>query len=323
MRIVAVSEARREVRIGEELFTVYRTDDDPPIPLCYPLLGPKGRAMSRQYPFAEVKGEPRDHPHQRSFWFAHGDVNGVDFWAVKPGGPSIRHELFVPVAGAAGHDTLRALASWLDAEGRLVCRDDRSLRFFCDDADTLRGIDHAITLHALATELRFGDTKEGLLGFRMVPSLALTGEGAKGRVIDSEGREGAAVWGKRARWIAYDGPIDGARVGVVMMDHPSNLRHPTWWHARDYGLAAANPFGQHDFEGVPGKPGEYVLQAQGALTLRHRIVFFEGPADAKRIETWFDEFARAPSPATPSATSPATPSATKTETTTKEQETKR
>jgi len=35
----------------------------------------------------------------------------------------------------------------------------------------------------------------------------------------------------------------GKTVGIAVFDHPSNPRHPTTWHVRDYGLFAANPLG--------------------------------------------------------------------------------
>ena len=293
LRVLPHGDHGREVRIGDASFVVLRTEDDPAAPLCYPILGPGGVAMMRRFPFEDVKGEPQDHPHHRSLWFAHGDVNGLDFWTAKHGGPSIRCDGFVALDGPASRDTILLRDTWLDPEGKAVCSDERRLHFSCAQDDAWRAIDHAITIHANAGELRFGDTKEGTFAFRMAPGLALSGKGAHGRLIDSEGHKGADVWGKRARWIAYDGEVEGKRVGFAMFDHPQNPRFPTWWHARDYGLAAANPFGQHDFEGSKGKPGDFVLAADGELTLRHRIVFFRGDADREAIEHWFEEFAHA------------------------------
>lgn len=296
VRVVAVDDTCRDVLLGELPFATYRGDAPPGMrtavtPAVFPLLGPKGVGMTRGYPFAPLDGDPLDHPHQRSFWFAHGDVNGVNFWELKDGGPAIVHEHFEVLGEGEVGDTIVARNRWVDGEGRVIATDRRELRFFGVADDTLRGIDSTITIRAPSGELRFGDTKEGTLGFRMRPELALKGKGAAGEVIDSEGRRGAAVWGKRARWIAYFGPIDGKPLGFALMDHPRNLRHPTWWHARDYGLAAANPFGQHDFESVSGKPGEYVLEPGAALTFRHRLVLFEGEADPERIDAWWREFA--------------------------------
>lgn len=296
---IAIEGARAEIRLGELPFAGFRADVPAGLasvgtPVVYPLLGPGGIAMTRGYPFEPRDGEPRDHPHQRSFWFAHGGINGVDFWELREGGASIEHEAFVTGDGFAP-DTLRTRSRWLDANGVLVCRDERSLRFFADAEDTLRGVDSTVTIHASEGELRFSDTKEGTLGFRMRRELALSGKGATGRLIDSEGRSGKAVWGKRARWIAYSGELDGTPMGVAILDHPGNLRHPTWWHARDYGLAAANPFGQHDFESLPldehGRgPGDHVVAKGGTLVLRHRLLMFRGAAEPDRIDAQWRDF---------------------------------
>ena len=91
----------------------------------------------------------------------------------------------------------------------------------------------------------FGDTKEGTFAIRVRPELQPkeleAKPGVKGRLVNSEGLVDGAAWGKRARWVDYSGAVEGAMVGIVMFDHPANLRHPTWWHARDYGLCGANP----------------------------------------------------------------------------------
>ena len=50
---------------------------------------------------------------------------------------------------------------------------------------------------------------------------------------------------------------------VTLMDHPSNLRHPTWWHARDYGFMAANPFGRAAFHA--GSPSKMKIRCTAGL----------------------------------------------------------
>ena len=98
----------------------------------------------------------------------------------------------------------------------------------------------------------------------------------------------APAWGKRATWVDYYGPVEGATVGVAMLDHPRNLRHPTWWHVRDYGLFAANPFGIHDFEPQqPAGAGDHALPAGGTLTFRYRVFLHNGTtAEARIADVW-------------------------------------
>src|SRR5438477_7757323 len=52
-----------------------------PKPILWPIIGPTGVPMTRAYPMEKIEGEKQDHPHQRSLWFTHGNVNGVDFWS--------------------------------------------------------------------------------------------------------------------------------------------------------------------------------------------------------------------------------------------------
>src|SRR5690606_5981527 len=80
------------------------------------------------------------------------------------------------------------------------------------------------------------------------------------------------VWGRRSEWVDYSGVIDGQRVGVVMMDHSQNPRHPTYWHSRGYGLHSINPFGVSDFLGDETADGSLTLEPGEQVRFRYRIV---------------------------------------------------
>ncbi len=147
-----------------------------------------------------------------------------------------------------------------------------------------RTIDFDLTLIATEKQVTFGDTKEGTFAMRLAPTLRLTGAVARGSARNSEGVTGKDVWGKRARWIEYSGPIGGEIVGVVIFDHPDNPRHPTWWHAREYGLVAANPFGRRAFQGSSQQAGDLVIQKGESIRMRYRIVIHDAAWDAKRLE---------------------------------------
>ena len=138
----------------------------------------------------------------------------------------------------------------------------------------------------------FGDTKEGSFGMRLHPALRLKGPVAIGHIRNSTGAVDGQVWGKRAAWVRYEGIVEDEPVGAVLFDHPGNLRHPTWWHARDYGLVAANPFGAHDFEGAPAGTGDFELPAGERLELRWRVTLYRratanSPADPDRT-AWIE-----------------------------------
>src|SRR5688572_2099343 len=41
-------------------------------PFLYPIIGPGGARMTRNWPMNEAPNEDRDHPHHKSFWWGHG-----------------------------------------------------------------------------------------------------------------------------------------------------------------------------------------------------------------------------------------------------------
>jgi hypothetical protein len=113
-----------------------------------------------------------------------------------------------------------------------------------------------------------------------------------GHLVTSTGHRDAAAWGKRADWCDYFAPHEGKVYGVAIFDHPQNFRHPTWWMARDYGLFGANPFGQHDYEGLKDQPhiGDYTIPAGGTLTLRYRFYFHLGDEVAAHVAAHYADY---------------------------------
>ncbi len=249
-------------------------------PVVWPIHAPSGVAVTRAHPFADVVGEPKDHVHHESLWFAHGDLNGVDFWAGAGRVESEQMSIEIPSA------TVRGVSRWLDAEGGEVCRDVHALQFLAGERDGVawRAIDVDYTWLASNGPLRIGDTKEGTFGVRLRPELCLRGQGAAGSIVTSEGHRDAKAWGKRARWVAYSAVVEGAPVTVALFDHPDNHGHPTYWHARDYGLVAANPFGLHDFTGAPKGAGEVVVPPGGTMQLRYRVWISACDKPAEAVE---------------------------------------
>jgi hypothetical protein len=239
-------------------------------PILWPLVGPAGQPLTRAYPLEEIAAEEHDHPHQRSCWFTHGQVNGIDFWGELPGHGTIEHQKFEAVEGG---DRARIVSHnhWLAPDGTKQCEDDRRLLLRTDGGRRL--IDFDITLRATDGPVVFGDTKEGSFGVRMASSIRVDSKQG-GRIVNSCGQENAGAWGKPAPWVDYHGPVDGQKAGIAILNHPTSFRFPTYWHVRTYGLFAANPFGIHDFSGSDG--GAYTLPAGDSLSLRYRIVLHAG-----------------------------------------------
>ena len=286
------------VQVAGQPFTEYWFTNVPR-PFCYPIHGPGGVGMTRDYPMRDRAGEDRDHPHHRGLWFTHGDVNGVDFWSETPKAGKIIHDGFLEVASGQDTGVLRTRNRWVAIDGRQICTDERTLRFYADPANARR-MDFEITLFAGSEPLVFGDTKEGSMAIRVAESMRLTpmkqpGQSkaapGEGHIVLSTGQRDQDTWGKRAPWCSYYGPVDGRTVGVAIFEHPGNPRFPTWWHVRDYGLFAANPFGQHDFEKLSDKQaGNLVVPAGGKVTFRYRFYFHAGDATRGKVAERFEEY---------------------------------
>ena len=286
--LITRSEGKAIVTIDGEPFTEYVFAGHSK-PILYPVIGPHGIEMTRHYPMKKmVDNEANDHPHQKSLWFTHDDVNGVRFWMEYPeGNTDLRPGRIVQTELEVLGTTLRAKDNWTDPDGKVVCSDTRELTFGTTKAG--RFIDIGITIHASHGDVKFGDTKEGTMGIRTHPLLRLKTDErrgnhtAKGNAVNSEGIEGKAIWGQRAKWVDYWGPINGEVVGIAIFDHPTNPRHPTWWHAREYGLVAANPFGIHDFEAdKPAGAGDMHVKSGDEVTFKYRFLFHRG--DVKQAD---------------------------------------
>ena len=275
------------IKIEGQLFARYLTRSGSK-PVVWPIVGPTGKMITRQYPMKEAAaGEKGDHPHHRSLWFTHGDVNGISFWHEGGNGGIIEHREFKRLSGGE-QAVVETVNDWVSADGKKICEDQRTLTFGSDgDA---RWIDFDITITASEKhEVKFGDTKEGMMGVRVAGTMKVDAKKG-GKIVSSESKTDKAAWGKPAAWVDYHGPVDGETVGVAILNHPSSFRFPTHWHVRTYGLFAANPFGLHDFK--TGKDGSHTLKPGEQMQFRYRILFHRGDQQQAKIAEHFDAYAK-------------------------------
>ena len=293
---VQISELSDRVRveINGELFTEYHFKDVPR-PYCYPVLGPDELPMTRNWPMKDLPDETHDHPHHRSLWYAHGSVNGQDFWSEEKDFGRIIHVNFVQISSGKDVGIIRSKNNWVAHDGTVECTDDRTLRFY-NRPPNERLLDFEITIHASNGDVTFGDTKEGTMAMRLNETMRLKPNKANagkpsGHIVNSEGVRDGDTWGKRAAWCDYYGPVEGKTVGVAIFDNPQNPRHPTWWHVRDYGLFAANPFGRRYFENLPDKhAGDLVIPAGKSVTFRYRFYMHEGDERQAKVAEHYAEY---------------------------------
>jgi hypothetical protein len=270
------------IQIDGKPFTVFHYGTDANKPFLSPLRSASGKIVTRGFPMENIEGESRDHLHHRGLWFSYDDVNGVKFWENDPSytKPNIGK---IVVLGTEWKDgaksgTLKATMEWRDPAGKALITENREMIFYSDPK--LRIIDFVINLNA-DVDVTFGDTKEGAFAIRLADVFT---EKKGGKMVDADGRKGMInVWGKRSNWVDYTAVVDGEPLGVAIFDHPLNPHHPTYWHARDYGLFALNPFGQKAFD--PKMEESHLKVAKGQrLTFRWRVVIHPGDATTADLD---------------------------------------
>jgi len=273
------------VKIDGEPFTEYLVDFQG-TPILWPVIGPTGQPMTRWYPMADKEGERQDHPHHRSIWFNHGDVNGLSFWHKE----TIKHREFVKLQSKP-EPLIVTRNDWVAADGAKQCEDERTIGFGCDGRN--RWIDYDIVVTAIDKPVTFADTKEGSFGIRVAATMKVDAN-LGGRIVNSEGLTDKDAWGKPAPWVDYHGPVEGQTVGVAILNHPTSFRFPTPWHVRTYGLFAANPFGLGDFAGSKEVDGSVTLRGGESLVLRYRILLHKGDEKEGEVAKAFAAYAKLP-----------------------------
>lgn len=258
-------------------------------PIIHPLLGPDGVKLTRDYPMVpDSQNEAHDHPHHRSFWFTHGEVNGHDFWAEGDKAGSIEHQEFTQLDDGE-QAVIGTRNIWKSVDGQPLLSDHRRFTFG-GDAD-VRWLDCEIELLATHGDVHFGDTKEGSFGIRMAESIKMDAKQG-GNIVNSRGLTGGETWGQPAEWVDYYGPVDGKTYGIAILCHPSSFNFPNRWHVRTYGLFAANPFGVYHFTGDKEPTAGTTLTAGEKLTLKYRVVLHRGDVAEASISKLYDEYAQ-------------------------------
>jgi len=265
-------------------------------PYLWPLTAPSGTYITRAWPMENVpeeKDEKKDHQHQRGLWFVHENVNKLDFWnnewsyfadLHRKNLGRVNLKKLDGVTSGKDKGTIAATFEWTDMEGNNPLLTEKRVMTFYPGAKE-RVFDVDITLTALK-EVTFGDAKDGTFGIRLRP--VLQEDKGNGHITNADGLVGEkALWGKPSNWCDYSGLIGGEKVGVAILDNPENPRHPVRWHARAYGLFAANPFGLSVFTNDKSQNGAVTIEPGKSLSYRYRVIIHEGDVkDADIAGQW-------------------------------------
>ena len=246
------------------------------------------------------------------------NVNGLDFWNNSYAIPKEKKQHYgwiktdkITDMKSGDKGVLGYHANWTNQQNEVLLQENTRYEF--SSSGRSRIIDRQTDLTA-ATKVVFTDAKDGMFAIRLAHALQMptdkdqkftddkgnitiviggTDSIANGNYLSSAGRQGDSVWSSRARWCKVYGRIGKDSVSVTIIDHPSNPNYPTFWHARGYGLFAANPLGEKIFtNGANAK--NLALEKNEKASFRYRVVIDQGPTtitDAE-LDRLADEFSQ-------------------------------
>jgi len=311
-------EKKIDIFIGQKPFTSFLYPDTLEKPVLYPIHAANGAIVTRGFPLKTASADPTDHPHHVGLWFNFENVNGLDFWnnsyaipADKKSGYGWIKTDHVTETTSGPKGILSYHANWTNQKNNVLL--EETTRFEFSGSDRQRMIDRTTVLKA-DTTVRFTDAKDGLLGLRLAHALQIpnsedqkftddkgnvtvvkggTDKIANGNYLTSEGKQGNDAWSTRGVWCKVFGKMGNDSVSIAIIDHPKNPNYPTFWHARGYGLFAANPLGEKIF--TNGKSEKNLTLKKGeSVSFRFRILIDSGGTtiSVAQLNEQADEFAK-------------------------------
>ncbi|MCA9120006.1 MAG: PmoA family protein [Planctomycetaceae bacterium] len=262
------------VSIGDAPLAIYNTSKDLPKPFFSPVYAPNGTSISRPLE------NPADHKHHKGIWVSIDEVNEIKFWAEDGKIENVSVETHDSKNGGPG--MLRVVNHWLGPDGKPVVIETTDIGIYPN-----RLMTYNIVFTVEDAPATFGDTKEGLFGFRMIDSMR---EKETGKVVNADGQQGTEeCWGQPSAWVDYYGEAGGQTVGVTLMDHPGNFR-PSRYHVRNYGLFSISPFGEKAYTKGTSEAAPVVIQKGESLRLRYAIYFHSGDTVEGKVKEAYDQF---------------------------------
>jgi hypothetical protein len=311
-------ENKVNVSIGGNPFTTFFYPDTLEKPVLYPIRAANGTVVTRGFPLNPQPGDPTDHPHHIGLWLNFENVNGLDFWNNSFAIPADRKNKYgwiktdrILETSSGSKGVVSYHANWTNQANDVLLEETTRLEFSGNDHQRI--IDRITTLTA-NTEVKFTDAKDGFLGLRVAHALEIPSKVEKkytddkgmvttvkmnadnianGNYLTSEGKEGDSAWSTRAVWCKMYGKMGADSISIVIIDHPKNINYPTFWHARGYGLFAANPLGEKIFTNNKSEKN-LTLKKGESVTFKFRVVVDNGKktisnSDVQKLTTEFEK----------------------------------
>jgi hypothetical protein len=316
--VPSIKEKKVDIFIGGKPFTSFMYPDNIEKPVLYPIHAANGTVVTRGFPLNPRPGDPTDHPHHIGLWFNFENVNGLDFWNNSYAIPKEKKQSYGwiktdKILKTSGGETgiFTYHANWTNQQNEVLL--EETTRFEFSGTIYQRIIDRVTVLKA-NTAVLFTDAKDGLLGLRLAHELQIptiedqqfsddkgnvtivkggTDTIPNGTYLTSEGKQGNDAWSTRARWCKVYGRMGKDSISIAIIDHPGNPNYPTFWHARGYGLFAANPLGEKIF--TNGKSVKNLQLKKGeSVTFRFRIIIDDGSrtSSPEQLNQSADKFAK-------------------------------
>ncbi len=299
VKLVKINKENRvEIYVGDAIFTQFLYPDSVEKPVLFPIYDAANNPVTRGFPREPRPGEPTDHPHHLGCWFTFENVNGLDFWNNSFAIPAEKKaqygwiktdSILQMTSGPKG--VLSYHANWVNQQQQVLMEETSFFEF--SGSEGKRIIDRVTDLKA-ATDIFLTDAKDGLFGLRLTHELQIPEKNdqsftdnkgnttvvkkdavANGNYLTSEGKMGDSVWSTRGKWCKVFGKIGKDSVSITIFDHKKNPNYPTFWHARGYGLFAANPLGEKIFTGGKSSLNLHLKKGE-TIRFRYRILIQNG-----------------------------------------------
>ena len=209
----------------------------------------KAEGKSYFHPLSTVDGEvltwlrPKDHTWHRSMWFSWKMLNGLNYWEER-GKERLsqgRTEIIgVKVKTSRKHSaTIKMTLSYHPPEKPEVLSEVRTIAVSRPDEHGAYYIDWQSVFTASGdVDVKIDRTpiggQPGGRGWGGYAGLSIRmAEATRGwSFLNSDGNKGkGGIHGKSALWLHASGKTpSGKDAGLTMMDHPSNMRHPSIWY---------------------------------------------------------------------------------------------